>query len=95
MLINCHKKSIHLRVRSVGGGLIFLITSCWLTFQCSISIETTALQLNLELWVGGGPFDLIDSQSPFNLDLDLDFWIWTFGLTIFSAFFVKKKNKQV
>ena len=53
----------------------------------------TALQLNLELWVGGGPFDLIDSQSPFNLDLDLDFWIWTFGLTIFSAFFVKKKEQ--
>ena len=64
------------------------------TIQCSISIEKTALQLNLELWVGGGPFDLIDSQSPFNLDLDLDFWIWTFGLTIFSAFFVKKRTNK-
>ena len=44
--------------------------------------------------VGGGSFDLIVSQSPFNLDLDLDliwtfgfglaldFQIWTFGLTM-------------
>ena len=39
---------------------------CWLTFQCSIFIEKTALQMNLELSVGGG------------LNLDLD----TFGLII-------------
>ena len=31
--------------------------------------------------VGGGSFDLIVSQSPFNLDLDLDS-LWTFGFAL-------------
>ena len=54
-----------------GLECIYLITSwfyrqCWLTIQCSISIEKTALQLNLELWVGGGggPSNFIVNQSP-------------------------------
>ena len=45
-----------------------------LTIQCSISIEKTALQLNLELSVvggGGGPLDFIVSLVLFNFDLGL------------------------
>ena len=53
------------------------------------NIEKTALQLNLELGVGG-PFDSIVSQSPLSLDLELDFFGPRFGLSNLDFWLTKK-----
>ena len=46
------------------------------TIGCSTTIEKTALQMNVEWGVGGGPFNLIVSKSPwdFGFGLRLDKW---------------------
>ena len=66
------------------------------TIQCSISIVKTALQLNLELGVGG-PYIVSQSPNPWDLrleTLDLDVNPWDLrletldldlGLKIFQA----------
>ena len=56
------------------------ITSCWLTFQCSISIEKIALQLNLELGGGWWVVALVILLSTKVQILGFKTWDFAFGL---------------
>ena len=64
--------------------MVKIYKQCWLTIQCSISIEKTDLQLNLKFWGGRVVVDLwilVSAKVQILWDLRLE----TFGLTKFSC----------
>ena len=77
---------------------------CWLTIQYSISVEKTALQLNIELGVDGGgsfwfycqpkskPLRLKTWDFGFEKPLGLKTWDFGFGLRLDNMFIKVRMN---